>query len=80
LDPVLWAKTLNVSATTTYTGSAVCRCHRDALQHAYKTYYHAFFLGNPCIFLLDGSSCGKIDSSQKLLVRKNMKNVAGKME
>jgi hypothetical protein len=39
-----------------------------------------FFLGNPCSFLLDGSSCGKIDSSQKLPVRKKTKNVAGKME
>jgi hypothetical protein len=35
------------------------------------------FLGSPCSFLLDGSSCGKIDSSQKLHVRKKMKNVAG---
>jgi hypothetical protein len=61
-------------------GSATCRSHRDALQHAYKTDYHAFFLGNPCSFLLDGSSCGKIDSSQKLPVRKKTKNVAGKME
>jgi len=39
-----------------------------------------FFLGNPFTFLLDGSSCGKIDSSQKLWVRKNIENVAGKME
>jgi hypothetical protein len=39
-----------------------------------------FVLGNPCSFLLDGSSCGKIDSLWKLPVRKKMKIVAGKME
>ena len=39
-----------------------------------------FFLGNPCSFILDGSSYGKIDSSHKLPVRKKTKNVAGKME
>jgi hypothetical protein len=39
-----------------------------------------FFVGNPCILLLDGSSYGKVDSSQKLQVRKKTKNIAGKME
>jgi hypothetical protein len=39
-----------------------------------------FCLGNPCNFLLDGSSYGKIDSSRKIPVRKNMENVAGKIE
>jgi len=33
-----------------------------------------------CSFLLNESSYGKIDSFQKLLVRKKMKNFAGKME
>jgi hypothetical protein len=35
---------------------------------------------DPSSFLLDELSCGKIDSFHKLLVRKNTKNVAGKME
>jgi hypothetical protein len=35
---------------------------------------------HPCSFLLDESSYGEIDSFQKILVRKKMKNVAGKME
>jgi hypothetical protein len=35
---------------------------------------------HPCSFLLDESSCGEIDSFQKLPVRKKTKNVAGKME
>ena len=35
---------------------------------------------DPCNFLLDESSCGKIDSFHKLPVRKKMKNIVGKME
>jgi hypothetical protein len=35
---------------------------------------------DPCSFLLDESSCGEIDSFQKLPARKKTKNVAGKME
>jgi hypothetical protein len=48
----------------------ICHKHRHGIRS----------MQDPCSFLLDESSCGEIDSFQKLPVRKKMKNVAGKME
>jgi hypothetical protein len=48
----------------------ICHKHRHEIRS----------MQDPCGFLLGGSSCGNIDSSQKLLMRKKMKNIVGQME
>jgi hypothetical protein len=51
------------------------------IERIYHKHRHGICsMQDPCSFLLDESSCGKIDSFRKLPVRKKMKNVAGKME
>jgi hypothetical protein len=67
---------LNIFSINTGTGPATCKSHRDALQHACKTDYHDFFLGNPCSLLLRGSmftapisiSCGIPEAKRNMRV------------